>query len=127
MANSIHIVTIQYGASIGLNCPDGYVTQPIATMKLSNQMPMKPAAMTRPSSRSGRRAWLRGRHALAAVLGAVAGPASYFAGQKLGAIQFVEPTAALTSLAIGWAVIMPVLMLIAERLDGFQPVPVKEA
>ncbi len=72
-------------------------------------------------------AWLRGRHALAAVLGAVAGPASYFAGQKLGAIQFVEPTAALTSLAIGWAVIMPVLMLIAERLDGFQPVPVKEA
>ena len=71
-------------------------------------------------------AWLRGRNALAAILGAVAGPASYFAGQKLGAIEFVQPTAALIALAIGWAVIMPVLMLIAERLDGFRPVPVKE-
>ncbi len=70
-------------------------------------------------------AWLRGRNVLAAALGAIAGPASYFAGQRLGAIEFVEPTAALTALAVGWAVIMPVLMIIAERLDGFRPVAVE--
>lgn len=71
-------------------------------------------------------AWLKGREMLAAILGAIAGPASYYAGQKLGAIQFVEPAAALSALAIGWAIIMPVLMVIAERLDGFQPAAVEE-
>ncbi len=71
-------------------------------------------------------AWLRGRSALAAALGAFAGPASYFAGQKLGGIEFIQPVAALTALAIGWAVIMPVLMLLAERLDGFRPVAIEE-
>lgn len=71
-------------------------------------------------------AWLKGRAMLAAILGATAGPASYYAGQKLGAIEFVEPVAALSALAIGWAVVMPLLMVIAERLDGFQPVALEE-
>jgi len=66
--------------------------------------------------------WLRGRLLLAAVLGAVAGPASYVAGQKLGGIVFVEPVAALALLASGWALLMPVLMVLAERLDGFRVV-----
>ena len=70
-------------------------------------------------------AWLKGRATLAAVLGGIAGPASYYAGQKLGAIEFVEPVAALSALAIGWAVIMPLLMIIAERLDGFQAAAVE--
>jgi hypothetical protein len=65
--------------------------------------------------------WLRGRYALAAVLGAVAGPASYIAGQKLGGIVFYNSSMALGVLAIGWAVLMPVLMALAERLDGFGP------
>ncbi len=67
-------------------------------------------------------AWLKGRAVLAAILGFIAGPGSYYAGQSLGAIEFVEPVAALTTLAVGWAIIMPVLMVLAERLDGFQPV-----
>ncbi len=71
--------------------------------------------------------WLRGRVLLAAVLGAVAGPASYFAGQKLGAIEFVDPVAALLALAVGWAVIMPVLMALAARLDGFRPAVVGDS
>ncbi len=63
--------------------------------------------------------WLRGRFALAALLGAIAGPGSYIAGQKLGGIEFVDPGAAIVALAIGWAVLMPLLMMLAERLDGF--------
>ena len=70
-------------------------------------------------------AWLKGRSALAAVLGGIAGPASYYAGQKLGGIEFVEATAALVALAVGWAVVMPLLMILAERLDGFRPVAVE--
>lgn len=62
--------------------------------------------------------WLRGRPKLAALFGLYGGPASYLAGQALGGIVIVDQFAALTALAIGWAVIMPGLMWLAERLDG---------
>jgi len=65
--------------------------------------------------------WLRGRLALAAVLGATAGPGSYWAGQELGGITFVEPVPALAALAVGWGAIMPFLTILAERLDGVGP------
>lgn len=65
--------------------------------------------------------WLRGRLALAAILGATAGPGSYWAGQKLGGIVFAEPVAALAALSIGWGAIMPLLTVLAERLDGVAP------
>ena len=64
--------------------------------------------------------WLRGRPLLAIVLGGVAGPASYVAGQKLGGIVFVEFWPAIVALGIGWALVMPLLMILAERLDGFE-------
>ncbi len=69
--------------------------------------------------------WLRGRLLLASVLGAISGPASYLAGQKLGGIVFVEFWPAMAALAIGWALVMPVLMVLAERLDGLQFVAAK--
>ena len=62
--------------------------------------------------------WLKGRPALAAVFGAIGGPASYIAGQKLGGIIFLDYYAALLALAIGWAVFMPILLALSERLDG---------
>lgn len=62
--------------------------------------------------------WLRGRPKLAAIFGFVGGPASYLAGQKLGGIVLNNEFAALLALAIGWAVIMPVLIWLAENLDG---------
>jgi len=64
--------------------------------------------------------WLRGRPLLAAALGAVAGPLSYAAGVRLGAAQFTNDTAALVALALTWAVCMPMLMTLAQRLDGVQ-------
>lgn len=72
-------------------------------------------------------AWLKGRHVLAAVLGAIAGPMSYVAGAKLGGIEFVEPGGALVFLAIVWAVAMPILITLADKLNGFaDPVPVED-
>ncbi|MBU2677412.1 MAG: DUF2878 domain-containing protein [Gammaproteobacteria bacterium] len=61
--------------------------------------------------------WLKGRPALAAVFGAIGGPASYIAGQKLGGIILVDYMAAMIALAIGWAVFMPLLLALAEKLD----------
>ena len=65
--------------------------------------------------------WMRGRMLLASAFGFVGGPLAYLAGHKIGGIQFVDQTAALAMLAAGWAVIMPLLMLLGERLDGISP------
>ncbi len=65
--------------------------------------------------------WLKRRWWLASLLGAVAGPLAYLAGEKLGALQFIEPTAALITLALGWALLMPVLVWLSERFDGVTP------
>ena len=65
--------------------------------------------------------WMRGRTLLAAAFGLIGGPLAYMAGHKIGGIVFVDQTAALAMLAIGWAVMMPLLMYLGERLDGVSP------
>jgi hypothetical protein len=63
--------------------------------------------------------WLKGCMVWAAVLGAVSGPLSYWAAVRLGAATFEQPLAAVAVLALGWAVIMPLLMMLAKRNDGY--------
>ena len=63
--------------------------------------------------------WIRGRPLLAALIGAIGGPLAYLAGARLGGITFVETTQALTALAIGWALVLPLFSQLAKRLDGF--------
>jgi hypothetical protein len=63
--------------------------------------------------------WLHGRMALAAILGLVGGPLAFSAGVRLGAARFENETQALISLGVGWLVIMPLLVLLARRFDGF--------
>jgi hypothetical protein len=65
--------------------------------------------------------WMRGRPLLAAAFGFVGGPLAYIAGHKIGGIEFVDQTAALAMLAVGWALIMPLLIRLGERLDGISP------
>ena len=67
--------------------------------------------------------WLRGRPALAAAFGAIGGPMAYFAGQKLGGIELVNPLAAFIALGVGWAVMMPTLMRLSETFDGMSTEP----
>ena len=45
--------------------------------------------------------WLHGRPALAGALGMLSGPLAYWAGARLGAIELVQPAAALAALALG--------------------------
>lgn len=65
--------------------------------------------------------WLRDRAWLAAVLGAVGGPLSYLAGNRLGAVEIADIATALGAQAAGWAVLMPALIWLATRLNGAEP------
>lgn len=56
-------------------------------------------------------AWLRGRWLLAAVLGAVSGPLSYWAGARLGAIELGESfTRSMVLIGIEWLLALPLLV-----------------
>ena len=59
--------------------------------------------------------WLSGRYVLAAVLGFAGGPLSFWAGERVGAIEFASPGAYL-ALACFWAAVMPVLIWLGDRL-----------
>lgn len=61
--------------------------------------------------------WLRGRAAVTVLFGAVGGPMSFWAGQRLGAVQIRGPWEGLLAQAGGWAVILPLLVHLAARLD----------
>jgi len=65
--------------------------------------------------------WLRGRLLLAAGFGAVGGPLSFVAGARLGAAEILHPLPCLLMLAVGGAVIMPLLVSLAADLDGMVP------
>lgn len=67
--------------------------------------------------------WLKQRLLLAAVLGAISGPAAYLAGWKLGGVQIPELAVAMLALGCGWALFMPLLMVLSNRFDGFNQQP----
>jgi len=63
--------------------------------------------------------WLKQRWWLATFLGAICGPLSYWAALRLGAVEFMQPLRAIVALSLGWSMIMPGLMLLSQRYDGF--------
>lgn len=64
--------------------------------------------------------WMKGRYLLAALFGAIGGPVAYYAGHRLGAVDFNNTLMTMTAVAIGWSVIMPTLMLLTTRFNGYQ-------
>ena len=62
--------------------------------------------------------WLKRRPLLALVLGAAVGPLSFLGGVRLGGARFVDEPAALATLAVEWALLMPLVMWISDRFDG---------
>jgi hypothetical protein len=64
---------------------------------------------------------LRSRLLVAALFGAIGGPAAYYAGGKLGAVEFIETGPALVAIGAGWLVLCPLLFAAARRLDGYAP------
>lgn len=70
--------------------------------------------------------WLQTRMLLAVVLGAISGPLSYYFGEKIGAVEFRDFSAAMAALAVTWGALMPVLLILARRLDALR-MPVRTA
>lgn len=62
--------------------------------------------------------WLRGRFVLASVLAAVCGPLAFAGGVRMGAAHYVEPRAAVAVQAVCWALLLPLMLALAQRLDG---------
>lgn len=57
-------------------------------------------------------AWLGDRLSVAALLGAIVGPLSYYAGDRLGALQIGPPlTPRLIVLALVWSLLLPMLFV----------------
>jgi hypothetical protein len=62
--------------------------------------------------------WLHRRLPLAALLGAIGGPLSYAGAERLGACTLSRPVVAEVALALGWAAIVPLLLMLARRWDA---------
>ena len=62
--------------------------------------------------------WLRGRYALAVVLGAIGGPMAYYSGAKLGAMTRIPDSGDLLGIGSAWAIAFPLLLVINERLQN---------
>jgi hypothetical protein len=60
--------------------------------------------------------WLRGKLFLAAITGAIAGPAAYYAGNLLGAIELYG-TGSIIALSIQWMMAMPLLVWYSQRIN----------
>ena len=67
--------------------------------------------------------WLKDRLIVAAVMGALFGPLAFVAGEKLGAVVFVNESAAMTMLAVGWAILMPAVCVIARMVEARYSAP----
>jgi len=62
--------------------------------------------------------WLQQQLLLAALLGALGGAMSYAGGVALGAAEFGRPApAAIGAIALTWAIVTPLLMISARRLN----------
>jgi hypothetical protein len=63
--------------------------------------------------------FLRERLILSSLVGAVGAPLAYHAGAGMGALLWVEVLPALLAVAAAWALLTPLLMVSARRLDGY--------
>ena len=61
--------------------------------------------------------WLKGRWILALFMGAIFGPLAFIGGERLGAVVFLDSTLSMITLSIGWGLLMPLLLWIAERIN----------
>ena len=69
-------------------------------------------------------AWLRGRYLLAVLFGAIGGPIAYYSGAKLGATEALPTTTGMLLLAIGWGLMTPLLVWLAQAFSGSKKAPV---
>lgn len=68
--------------------------------------------------------WAKRSWMIAAVAGMVGGPMAFYGGAAMGAVEFSHTLLALAAIGAGWAVLMPLLTLIADTIidsDWLEP------
>jgi Protein of unknown function (DUF2878) len=63
--------------------------------------------------------WLKQYKRLALIFGLIGGPLAYIAAEKLNAVQLISPYA-LILLAVGWALLTPLSLIMAQKWNGFR-------
>ena len=61
--------------------------------------------------------WLKEKLILSSLFAAVGGPLAYYAGSKMGAINFENHTFSIIALSVIWAIAMPLLFYILGVLS----------
>lgn len=64
---------------------------------------------------------LRWRWPIAVLFGAIGGPLAYIGAEKLGAVTLNSMPASYIALSIGWAILTPLLVILAQKFDGYKP------
>ena len=63
--------------------------------------------------------WLKGKYAVAALLGGFAGPVAYWGGEKLGALTLTpDLLKGYLPLAVAWTLALPLFVFLHSRLTG---------
>ncbi len=65
--------------------------------------------------------WMRNRWLVAILFGAIGGPLAYMGAEKLGAVSLNNLPASYIALAVGWAILTPLLLVLSEKFDGYKP------
>jgi hypothetical protein len=68
--------------------------------------------------------WLKGlAPVLIAIIGAVFAPLAYYAGNRLGAVEYDHFNLSIGLIAVAWAALLPALVTISIKLDGYSASP----
>ena len=71
--------------------------------------------------------WLKGMAPLLiALVGALFAPLAYFSGNRLGAVQYDDMMLSMGLIAIAWSALLPVLVTMSLKLDGYSDSSLKE-
>jgi hypothetical protein len=61
--------------------------------------------------------WLSRRWELASLVGLICGPAAFFAGERMGAVNFNQNHVSLLAIGLGWAILLPILAGLVSLLN----------
>ncbi len=73
--------------------------------------------------------WVKKSWVIAMAAGAIGGPLAFYSGAAMGAAEFNSTLLALAAIGAGWAVILPVLSLVADTIidsEWLEPGPSQE-
>ncbi|OUU80905.1 MAG: hypothetical protein CBC38_00175 [Gammaproteobacteria bacterium TMED78] len=65
--------------------------------------------------------WLNRKIYLLFIFGFFGGPLSFYAGESLGGVIFLDRALGYTLLAVGWSIMFPLLFYISNKLDILYP------